>query len=195
MTRTIAILMLIAGGLAAKDLTQGERDRAMSELHASRKMVLDAAAGLSAKQWNYKESPERWSIAEIVDHLAVTEDFLFGIYQQVAAGPANANAKKVEGDEALLKMVRSRNQKVQAPEPAKPKKAFATPEAALKAFEERRVKTIAYVETTKDQDLRQKIVPNMNMDAYQVFLLLAAHGQRHVAQIEEVKAAAGFPKK
>lgn len=195
MTRTIAILALIAGGLAAKDLTQGERNRAMSELHASRKMVVDSVAWLSAGQLNWKASAEKWSIAEVIEHLAMTEDFLFGFYQQVAKMPADAGAKAAQGDEEFMKGIRNRDQKVQAPDPATPKKVFPDTAAALKAFDERRLRTIAYVDTTKDQDLRLKIVPNMKMDAYQMFLLLAAHGQRHVAQIAEVKAAAGFPKK
>jgi hypothetical protein len=32
------------------------------------------------------------------------------------------------------------------------------------------------------------------MDAYQIFLLLAAHTQRHVEQINEVKRSMPFPK-
>jgi hypothetical protein len=32
------------------------------------------------------------------------------------------------------------------------------------------------------------------MDAYQVFLLVAAHSGRHTAQIREVEASPGFPK-
>ena len=33
------------------------------------------------------------------------------------------------------------------------------------------------------------------MDAYQAMLMLSAHSERHTAQINEVKAAAGYPKK
>ena len=33
------------------------------------------------------------------------------------------------------------------------------------------------------------------MDAYQMFLMLAAHAERHVAQIAEVKASPGYPKR
>ena len=195
MTRTIPFFALIALGLTAAPLTQDERNRAMSELHASRKVVVDAVAGLSEKQLNWKAKPEQWSAAEIVEHLAITEDFLFGMYKQVAAGPADPAAKAAQKDEDFLKSIRSRDEKVKAPEQATPKKTFTNTAAALKAFEERRVRNISYVETTKDQDLRMKIVPTMKMDAYQVFLLLAAHAQRHVDQISELKATAGFPKK
>ena len=43
-------------------MTQEERDFAMSSLHASRKLFLDAIAGLSDAQWKFKPAPDRWSI-------------------------------------------------------------------------------------------------------------------------------------
>jgi hypothetical protein len=195
MIRNLAIPLLISLALDAAPLKQGERDRAMGELHASRKLLLDAVSGLSESQLNWKATPEKWSIGEVVEHLAMTETFLFGFYKQVAAGPSDPAAKADQSDEDLLKSIRSRDQKVKAPEPATPKKSFANTAAALGAFKERRDNTIAFVEKTQDQDLRLKIVPGFKMDAYQVFLLLAAHAQRHTDQINEIKASAGYPKK
>ena len=195
MTRFIPTFLLFSIISAAAPITKGERERAMSELHASRKMVSDAAAGLSEAQLNWKAGADRWSIAEVVEHLAVTETFLFGFYKQAAAAPAVAAAKAELGDEAFLKSIRSRDKKAKAPEQLTPKKAFANTAAALAAFKERRDETIAYVETTEVQDLRQKIVPHSKMDAYQMLLTLAAHAERHCEQIAEVKASAGYPKR
>ncbi len=195
MIRNTAIFALISLVLPAASLTQGERDRAMSELHASRKIVIDAVTGLTEKQLNWKAAPDKWSIAEVVEHLAMTETFLFGFYKQVASGPADPAAKAAQKDEDFLKSIRSRDQKVKAPDQATPKKSFASTAAALAAFKERRDNTIAYVEKTQDPDLRLKIVPDFKMDAYQMFLLLAAHAQRHTDQINEVKATSGFPGK
>lgn len=195
MTRNIASFVLISLALHAAPLTQGERDRAMSELHASRKIVIDAISGVSEKQLNWKAAQDKWSIAEVVEHLAITETFLFGLYKQVAAGPVDPAAKAAQKDEDFLKSIRSRDQKVKAPDQATPQKSFANTAAALAAFKERRDNTIAYVEKTQDQDLRLKIVPDFKMDAYQMFLLLAAHAQRHTDQINEVKATTGFPGK
>ncbi len=195
MTRNLVLLTLCAALAPAQSLTQNERNRAMSELHASRKMLIDATSGLGEKQLAFKPAPEKWSIAEIVEHLAITENFLFGFYQQVAKSTADPNAKASSTDEDLLKNLRNRQQKFQAPDPATPKKTFPSTAEALKAYDERRDRTIVYVETTQDQDLRHKIVPNFGMDGYQMFLMLAAHTARHVDQIAEVKAAAGYPAK
>src|SRR6267378_2316111 len=75
---------IILGTLAlatafAAPLEQGERDRAMSHLHATRKAFLDSVAGLSEAQWNFKAGPDRWSIAECAEHIALSEDFIFGV--------------------------------------------------------------------------------------------------------------------
>src|SRR5947209_6162535 len=72
--RTMKQIFLAALALAtafAAPLDQGERDRAMSHLHATRKMFLDSVAGLSDTQWNFKPAPERWSVAECAEHIAV----------------------------------------------------------------------------------------------------------------------------
>lgn len=193
--KKILIASLLLPLLSAQVLKQGERDRAMSELHASRKQLIDATSNLSPAQLSFKASDDKWSIAEVVEHLATTEPFLFNFYQQVAKGPADPAKKSAQSDEELLKSIRSRSEKVSAPEPLKPVKAFASTAAAIEAYKASRDKTIVFVETTQDTGLRNKIVPNFGMDAYQIFLLLASHTQRHVEQINEVKAAPGFPAK
>ena len=185
---------------AADTLSQGERDRAMSHLHATRKLLTDSATGLSAKQLAFQPGAGQWSIGDIVEHLAETESFLFNILtKQVMAAPAAPEKKAlVQGkDDAILKVVAAREQKVKAPEPLVPNKKFATTAAALAAFNQRRLGTVKYVEDTKD-DLRSHFMngPDGNpMDGYQVILLISAHTERHVNQIREIKAAAGFPKK
>lgn len=179
----------------AQPLTKGERDRAMSELHASRKQLIDAVAGLSAKQLDFRASAEAWSIAEIAEHLAMTEDLLFNTHKQIAAGAADPAQTAKQKDEELLKAIRSRVEKFKAPPMLHPKKNFPDTAAALAAFKERRDRTIVFVETTTGDNLRHKIMPDFGMDAYQIFLMMAAHTQRHVEQIQEVKAAAGYPKK
>lgn len=194
----MALIGLSVAG--AETLTQGERDRAMSHLHGTRKLLIDAASGLSAKQLEFKAAPEKWSIADVVEHLATTESFLFGMLKnQIMTSPAAPEKKElVKGkDEALIKSIANRDQKFQAPEPLVPKKRFATTAEALAEFKTRRAETIKYVETT-DGDLRSHFMnapDGSPMDAYQVLLLLSAHTERHVKQIVEVKEAPGYPKK
>ena len=183
--------------LFAGPLTQGERDRAMSELWASRKQFLDSVAGLSPAQWSFKPDDSTWSVAECAEHITVSEDMIFGmISQKVMQSPAEPDKKSAVTDEFVLKAVVDRSHKFQAPEMLRPTHRFATPQDMLDHFKQSREHTIDYVRETQD-DLRGHFGDHpvlKTMDAYQWILLLSAHTQRHTAQLNEVKANPKFPK-
>ncbi len=62
---------------SAQTLTQADRDKAVAELQGSRQAFLDATKGLSPAQWNFKAGPDRWSIAQCAEHIALSEDFIY----------------------------------------------------------------------------------------------------------------------
>ena len=98
-------------------------------------------------------------------------------------------------DEKVVKMVTDRSFKAKAPEPLIPSGQFATPEEIIAAFQRSREKTIAFAKSR--DDLREHAAPHpvlKEMDAYQWLLFLSGHTMRHTAQIQEVKANAGFPR-
>jgi hypothetical protein len=197
--RPVALSLFFAlTTFAGPPLSQGERDRAMSHMHATRKLFLDATANLTPEQWSFKAAPEKWSIAECAEHIAASETFLWGLIEKLAAAPASKpeEIEKTKGKDAtVVKMVPDRTSKFQAPEPIKPKKLAADPTEYLAKFKAARDEHIAYIEKT-DASLRDKVMPHPAMgplDAYQWALLLSAHAERHVLQIQEVKAAPGFP--
>lgn len=194
-------LWLTSSLLLADPLSQGERDRAMSALHASRKALIDAVSGLSEAQVKFKATPAKWSIAEITEHVAATEPFLMGFHDNIMKTPAAPEKRELAkgNDEKIMKSVAGREQKIDAPPALAPKSVFPTVAAALEAFKNERIKTIRYVQTT-DAPMRDRFADKMGpegkpADAYQMILLLASHTDRHVAQINEVKADAGYPKK
>jgi len=191
MFRFLVFAAFAASLLPAQTLTQHEREFAMSHLHASRKIFLDAVAGLTPEQWNFKPSPERWSVAECAEHITVSEDFIFGLIQnQILKSPAAPEKRaEVKGkDEAVVQQIPDRSQKFTAPETLVPKKRWPDPDTMIAHFKESRDSHIHYVDTTQD-DLRDHFMvhPAMGMlDAYQWILLLSAHTERHTAQIKEV---------
>lgn len=199
--RTIFMLlpMLVAASntLGAEPLTQGERDRALSELYASRKRFLDAIAELSDAQWKFKADPAKWSIAECAEHITISEDFIFGVVTKLMKSPADPSRREqTKGkDEVVLRAVVDRSQKIQAPEPIVPANRWPDRQVLIDHFKQSRDATLDYVRSTPD-DLRDHFGPHPAMgmlDAYQWILLLSAHTQRHTAQIDEVKANAGYP--
>lgn len=198
---TLTILLAAASFCSAETLTRGERDFAMSSMHATRKMFLDSVAGLTEAQWNFKASPERWSIAECAEHIAVSEDFIFGVAMQTLQSPAAPDkrqpfAEARKKDEGLIAMVPDRSQKFQAPEPLKPTNRFKTPAEMVAHFKEKRDANIDYIDKTQD-DLRvhfSKHPAAGELDSYQWILLMSGHTERHTKQILEVKADPGYPK-
>ena len=187
---------------SADSLTQGERDFAMSSLHASRKLFLDSVAGLSKAQWNFKPAPDRWSIAECAEHLALSEDYLIStIKNKILTSPA-VPEKRPSPEEARAKdqkvesTLADRSHKYQAPQPIRPDHKFASPEEAVEHFRHARDANIRWVETTT-ADLRDHVAPYPslgNLDAYQWLLVMSGHTIRHTEQIKEIKANPNFPR-
>ena len=194
MRRICLLLAIAAAALASKPLSQGERDFAMSNLHASRKMFLDRVAGLSEAQWRFKPAPDRWSIAECAEHIALAEDFLFHLVtEKVMKSPPSPGKTPPsrEEDETVIKRVGDRSQKFNAPDPLKPSGRWPDKDTLIPHFKASRGRTISYVETSTD-DMRSHVL--QDRDAYQWLLFISGHTERHVAQIDEVKADSNFPR-
>jgi predicted metal-dependent phosphoesterase TrpH len=188
------------GAVAAPaPLSAAEREAALNSLQTTHDAFLKSIAGLSEKQWRFKPAAERWSVAEVAEHITISESTIFGMVEsKIMTSPATPEkrAEAAGKDETVLKMVADRTHKAQAPEFLKPSNRWATREELTKAFEGSRKTTMDYVRTTND-DLRDHIGPHPMLgplDAYQWILLISAHSERHTKQIEEVKADPKFPK-
>ena len=191
----VGVLMALTVGSAAQ--TQEERDRAVKYLNETRAKVMEATKGLSVAQLNFKPAPDRWSVAEVAEHIAAAEDMLYGTIQdQIMKAPARPAGEDVKAiDEFVLAAIPDRTHKAQAPEALKPTNRFAALEGTLKHFNESRDKTVGFVKT--GQGLRDHAVDSplgKKLDAYEWVLFIAAHSERHTKQILEVKADPNFPK-
>jgi hypothetical protein len=199
-TRTVFALLLVTGAAAAasaQEVTPAERDRALQYLESTKKNVLEATKGLSQAQWNFKPAPDRWSVAQVMEHIAASEDFIRDnlLKEKVMVsppGPPGRDMKKT--DEAVVVMVPDRTHKAQAPEPLVPNNRFGSPEGSVKHFVESRATTEQFLKTTTG--LRDHVMdgPVPTMDGYDFVLFIAAHCERHTKQINEVKADPNFPK-
>jgi DinB superfamily len=195
----LSVLLLLAGAAtaSAQEVTQAEKDKALQYLETTKKNLLEATKGLSEAQWNFKPGPDRWSVAQVTEHIAAAEDFIRGMLKEkvmvAAAGDAGRDVKKT--DEAVLAMVPDRTHKAQAPEPLVPTNRFGSPEGAIKHFVESRAATEDFLKSATG--LRDHVTdsPLGKLDGYEFVLFIAAHSERHTKQINEVKADPNFPKK
>ena len=130
---TLVLLWAVCSAVAAKaqGVSQADKDHALQYLESTKKGVLDATKGLSDAQWNFKPGPDRWSVAEVMEHLAAAEDLLRVMTQeQVMKTPAvpprdPAELKKI--DDSVVAMVPDRSHKVDAPEPLRPMRTARRP--------------------------------------------------------------------
>jgi hypothetical protein len=192
-------LFLMAGATvaSAQEVTQAEKDHALQYLETTKKGVLEATKGLSEAQWNFKPAPDRWSVAQVMEHIAAAEDFIRGLVKEkvmmAPAGEAGRDVKKT--DDAVLAMVPDRTNKVQAPEPLVPTNRFGSPDGSIKHFVESRATTEDLLKTATGMRDHVMDSPMGKLDGYEFVLLIAAHSERHTKQINEVKADPNFPKK
>ena len=194
------IAVLAVTGLAAisaQELMPVEKEHALQYLESTKKDVLDATKGLSEAQWNFKPGPDRWSVAQVMEHIAAAEDFIRVDFVQkkvmtLPAGDPGRDVKKM--DAAVEAMIPDRSHKAQAPEPLVPNNRFGSPEGSLNHFLESRETTEQFLRSTPG--LRDHVMdgPVGKMDGYEFILFIAAHSERHLKQINEVKADPNFPK-
>ncbi len=191
------VLLLLGVVAFGQALTQTDREKAVQYLQQTRDGIVTAVKGLSEAQMKFKSAPDRWSVAETLEHIALAEDFL---YQNVTdklmkapAGAADRDTAKIDG--MIMAMVPDRGQKKQAPGPLVPSGRW-TPAETLDHFLKSRAKTVEFLESTPD--LRAHVSTEnpfqQPMDAYDWLLFVAAHSERHTKQILEVKADPNFPK-
>ena len=189
---------LVLGTVAAsaQEATQAEKDRALQYLETTKKNVLEATKGLSEAQWNFKPAPDRWSVAQVMEHIAAAEDFIRDVTKEkVMASPAGEPGRDFKKtDEAVLMMVPDRTHRAQAPEPLVPSNRFGSPEGSVKHFAESRAATEDFLKSAAG--LRDHVMdsPLGKLDGYEFVLFIAAHSERHTKQINEVKADPNFPK-
>jgi len=190
-------LVTNAAVISAQEVTAAEKARAMQYLESTKKNVLEATKGLSEAQWNFKSAPDRWSVAQVMEHIAASEDFIRDnlIKERVMVSPAGQPGRDVNQiDEAVVVMVPDRTRKAQAPEPLVPSNRFGSPDGSVRRFVESRAATEQFLKTTSG--LRDHVTdgPVGKMDGYEFVLFIAAHCERHTKQINEVKADPNFPK-
>src|SRR5260370_1998919 len=186
-----------AAAASAQEVAQAEKDKALQYLETTKKNVLEATKGLSEARGNFKPGPDRWSVAEVMEHIAGAEDFIRGmVKEKVMTAPTGEPGRDVKKtDEAVLAMVPDRTNKAQAPEPLVPTNRFGSPEGSIKHFVESRATTEDFLKTAPGlrDDVRDS--PLGKLDGYEFVLFIAAHSERHTKQINEVKADPNFPKK
>jgi hypothetical protein len=177
-------------------LTDRERERAVHSLTQSRQVLLDVIEGVTESQARWKPAPERWSIFEYVEHLAVSDDALVALIRRSLQTPAQPEAE----DQRRQRETRIRETPIprgvnHAPPMLKPSGRFSSLADALKAFLAARQRTLEYASTTQEE-LRSHFSSHPvlgALDGYQWLVGNARHVETHAAHIRELRTLPDFP--
>jgi hypothetical protein len=177
-------------------LTDQDRQKAIHVLTKTRQILLDAVDGVTENQARWKPAPDRWSILEYTEHLAVSDDGLVALVQKSLQTPAKIEtAEERHERETKIRATPIPRGVNKAPHALRPSGRFASLAEAVTAFLAARERTMQYAATTQD-DLRSHFSPHPvlgELDAYQWLTGNAHHAETHAGHIREIKALDGFP--
>jgi uncharacterized damage-inducible protein DinB len=178
-------------------LEKAEREVVLQHLAHSRERLLEAVDGLTREQRSFHPGPDRWSVADCLEHLTVIERNLLRSIQSAAQGaPEPEKQPEALGkDQRILEAVPARSRRVQGPAEVMPQGRWTNFDECLRQFEAARERSLRFAAVTQ-ADLRNHFFPHPFLgllDCYQWLLFLGAHCERHVRQMEEVRADPGFP--
>jgi uncharacterized damage-inducible protein DinB len=178
-------------------MNQEEREFVVGELKASETRLVEVVRDVTPVQATFRTGLERWSIAEVLEHLVVWESFMLGAIRGALEAPAEPEKQaSVAGKDALaLGLATSRDKPLKAREAALPTGRWSDVGKMLAEFRARRAKTLDFAQSTQ-ADLRSHFFAHVkfgDLDCYQWLVVVGQHTLRHVAQIEEIKRDAGYP--
>lgn len=174
-----------------------EREFILERLVASEARLLELVEGLGPAQWSFREDAERWSIADIVEHLVVFEGFITGAVTNSLQGPAEPEKTALAGakEPLVLGLAESRGAKLKAREATRPVGRWVDGAVLVAEFRAARARTLKFA-TETECDLRGHFFRHIafgDLDCYQWLLVLGQHTFRHCLQIEEIFRDSKFP--
>ena len=174
-----------------------ERQLVLEELASSEARLLELVDRLTSAQWRFRETPERWSIGEIIEHCIMFENFIMSVVARVMAEPAEIEKKALaaEKEHLVLGLAEARNVKFDAREVTRPTGRWKNVAEMLAELRKTRAGTVAFAAETQ-ADLRDHFFPHIafgDLDCFQWLMVIAQHAARHALQIEEIKADPGYP--
>jgi hypothetical protein len=196
MHKTLAALLAAAlalpAAVSANGLSAADRQRLLAHLEMTESWLLSEVQGLSEAQLRFRMTPDAWTITDVVEHLAIAEPQYWQRVQDSMKQPPNT--EKLEATDAgILWYGIDRTNRARTGEARVPSGKVASVSEPLGKFRALRATINEYAKTTSD-DLRSRRLLEGNMDVYQWCLMISSHSQRHILQIREIKAHAGYPK-
>lgn len=161
---------------------------------------------LSEAQLNWKPSPEQWSIAQCLEHLAVATK---GFEKYFTAALAQAREKRqitippkykpgLVGGWLAKQVSPEAPRKLPAPKIFRPGNSSRI-QGSLESFLNQQDRFVDFVQRSAGIDynktrLRSPVTPLIRYSLADAFVITVLHGQRHLGQVRRVREMPQFPR-
>ncbi len=201
----ITLLVLLSTGVHAQPTpgrfwTDEQRKFLVNQLENSQRELLAEVQKLSQTQLHFKADTSKWSVAQVLEHLAVQEEHLHWdlLYNQYTPEQPALARNRREDREFLAYATDAA--KGEAPWLALPLGRFQSRDELIAYFSRFRNQVIRHVKETPT-DFRVHFIYRPKeagiwhrVDLHQYTLGFVAHTQRHTSQIRKIKADPRFPR-
>lgn len=206
MRHFLIVLALLLSGISSAQTkrpvwTEQERRTLLEGLKSSQNSLLNEVEGLTKEQIHFKPDSTSWSVAEIIEHLAVYDELLYWDLLNKQYSPEMPEwVEKVKGLDSVMTAYTDDPAKLKAPFIAQPLGRFEDEKKLVAYFNRYRNELIKLIRETQT-DFRLHFVFRSKdagvwrvRDLHQYTLLWIAHTKRHTSQIKRVKAHHNYPK-
>lgn len=198
MTHPLRLALVVAAVAAvpvpgtAAPMSEPDRQQLVAHFELTGSWLASELEGLSVAQLTFRPRPGVWSIKDVVEHLGIAEPQYWKQLNDALARPATGFAARTT-DAAILWYGIDRTERTTTGDARVPDGRFKTAAEGLASFRALRTTMLDLARATQE-DLRGRQFGGGGMDAYQWYLMISTHAMRHILQIREIKANAGYPK-
>jgi DinB superfamily len=180
---------------AQKSWTEVDRKILIGNFIRTKAEVHQETASLTSAQWNFKEAPSKWNIAEVLEHLynwsLITQQ---NVRYSFMLGENVELAKRSLSDSAVTTFIYEERPHV-SPDHTIPT-GLITEGNNLKIFNVKYDEIINAIKTS-DKNFRLYFKPydaNYQEDIVQQYIIHYGHVDRHLRQIRRIKSHPNYPK-
>lgn len=172
-------------------MTLEERTEILQHLQQSRTDLLNSISDIDNEYFMKKPADDIWSIAEVIEHLVLIDESLYKSILLKAEKIPDTTPETTPNSKILYVVPNPKYGKVVAPKHITPQTIYNSKEEALMAFNTSRDRIENFAKTT-DLPLERIAFRHFSLgllNGKNWLVFIAAHCQRHINQIRNLKKA------
>jgi len=198
---TLSLLLCFSGAAQTQTAPVHDKEYLISLLESTLRDFTAAAGKATEAQWNFKPAPDKWSLAEVAEHLMLSEIQMYFEVLMAFNAPAHPElrAQTAGNDSKAIDFILEDGKHV-ANRMMVPLGYRGSKESLLQALKDRRQMSIDLARAKSEEELRTHMVYKDKAnktpirDAYQDLLVFALHITRHMRQVDSIQSDPNYPR-